>query len=317
MDIRRKEEKRLLLMGDHHLIHSIAVCLLQAGHTVHICTGDQEKANMMIGAHFSEMSVNNSTKDDYRKQLVITDNELSADGFEYAIILTEEDLAVKKKLIHRLEEIVGKETVIAINFESFDLSEIQIGARYPARIIGLNWTEPAHTTRFLEIIKNEIVPKELADQFLSLAKTWNKDPYTVDNHSIRSRLMSAMVREAFYLVEQGYASIEDIDRACRNDPGYYLPFAGNCRYMDLMGTYAYGVVMKSLNPELSNDQKLPDFFVEIVERGGRGMENEKGLYRYTLEEVELWKKISREFSYKIAMIINRYPFRHPESANPK
>ncbi len=317
MDIRSKEEKSLLLMGDHPLVYSIAVCLLHADHHVHICTSDQDKANMMIRDHFSEMSISDNTNNDYRDKLVFTDPQLPAGEFESAIILAEEDLAVKKKFIQRLEEIVAKETVIAINFESFDLSEIQEDARQPARIIGLNWTEPAHTTRFLEIIKNEVVPKELADQFLSLAKTWNKDPYIVDNYSIRSRLMSAMVREAFYLVDQGYASIEDIDRACRNDPGYYLPFAGNCRYMDLMGTYAYGVVMKSLNPELSNEQKLPDFFVEIVERGGRGMENEKGLYRYTLEEVELWKKISREFSYKIAMIINRYPFRYAESANPE
>ena len=121
-----------------------------------------------------------------------------------------------------------------------------------------------------------------------------------------------MVREAFYLVENGYASVEDVDRACRNDAGYYLPFAGNCRYMDLMGTYAYGMVMKYLNPDLSKDRHLPDFFMNIINEGGLGLENGKGFYQYTKEEINLWRDIVSTFSYQIEKIINKYPFNYKE-----
>src|SRR5690606_22811349 len=102
---------------------------------------------------------------------------------------------------------------------------------------------------------------------------------------IRSRLLAALVREAFYLIENGYVGVEDIDRACRNDAGYYLPFAGNCRYMDLMGTWAYGTVMADLNPELSNASHLPDFFNQILAERGTGLANVKVFFCLDEEDV--------------------------------
>ena len=117
-----------------------------------------------------------------------------------------------------------------------------------------------------------------------------------------------MAREAFFLVENGYASIEDIDRACRNDPGYYLPFAGNCRYIDLMGTYAYGIVMKGLNPELSKDIEIGKFMKNIISEEDFGMENGKGFYEYEKGDSERWHEIFRKFSTQIHEIIKKYPF---------
>ena len=121
-----------------------------------------------------------------------------------------------------------------------------------------------------------------------------------------------MIREAFYLIDRGYVTPEDIDRACRNDPGYYFPFAGNFRYMDLMGTYIYGVVMKDLNPDLSKDSSVPGFFNEIVASEGRGMANGKGFFEYREEDTEKWEAVFRRFSYQIQEIISKYPFKHME-----
>src|SRR5690606_30244795 len=98
---------------------------------------------------------------------------------------------------------------------------------------------------------------------------------------------------AFYLVENGYASMESIDRACRNDAGYYLPFAGNFRYMDLMGTYAYGVVMKDLNPELSKATVVPDSVVADFQS-------------YAADHPEHWEKIVRTVSEEIRELILKY-----------
>src|SRR5699024_7083286 len=106
---------------------------------------------------------------------------------------------------------------------------------------------------FLELVYNEVTDGDHVLWLNLQAKNyWKKDPYTIkDELGVRGKMIAAMVREAFYLVENGYASVEDVDRACRNDAGMYMPFAGNFRYMDLMGTDVYGVVMEKLNEELS------------------------------------------------------------------
>ncbi len=80
--------------------------------------------------------------------------------------------------------------------------------------------------------------------------------------------------------------------------------------MDLMGTYAYGLVMKNLNRELSTENSIPDFFKEIIEQGGLGMENNKGFYEYEEGDVDKWNEMFSNFSYQIQAIIRKYPFNY-------
>ncbi|GAA4749782.1 3-hydroxyacyl-CoA dehydrogenase family protein [Flavisolibacter ginsenosidimutans] len=302
------DTKPVLLLGDGSLAESIALCLLKANEVVHFCTSDVRKAKTTLLEQLAEMKKRNKAVS--LERLKFLSSLASVNNYRLAVVITEEDVSKKQQVITDLARCLPADAIIAINTESISLEAIQQSCLHPERIIGLNWTEPAHTTRFLEIIRNNQTAETVLDKIKVLAKTWKKDAYVVENFGVRSRMLSAMVREAFYLVENGYASVEDIDRACRNDAGYYLPFAGNCRYMDLMGTYAYGMVMKDLNPDLSREKRLPQFFVDILSEGGNGMENGKGLYNYTPEEKAQWQETFREFSFRIEEIIDKYPFNY-------
>ena len=124
---------------------------------------------------------------------------------------------------------------------------------------------------------------------------------------ITNRLMYAMYREAFYLVENGYATVEDVDRACRNNAGYWMTLVGVFRWMDLTGVAAYHTVMKDLFPVLSNSTEMPSLIDRIVKDGGRGVANGKGFYTYTEEEARQWERTFQEFSYEIKRLAEKYP----------
>lgn len=298
----------VLLIGEGDLAASVAVCLLRAGHQLDVCTPKQQSFNGLFKMHVSALERNNSTSCNVQNLRILSDIPETGE-YKLIVILTPENINVKLQWISRIQQLVGKDTVVAINTESIGINELNDQSLAGNALIGLNWTEPAHTTFFLEIVSGK--DTEAAEQVSLLAKSyWGKDPYIVKDFGIRSRLISAMAREASFLVDNGYASVDDIDRACRNDAGYYLPFAGNCRYMDLMGTYAYGMVMKDLNPDLSKDKELPRFFKEIMEAGGLGMENGKGFYNYTEAEVENWRRTMEDFSFQIQAIIEKYPFNY-------
>jgi len=279
------------------------------GDSVTLITDEEEDAKNVFRKYFSEYSEFLKQNQNVRYSK-ITDELNFGSNYPLAIGITNESLSEKRSIIEKLEKSLSSTSVIAINTEMIPLSHLQKGCLHPERIIGLNWVEPAHTTFFLELISNEVNDDKVVKKIKNHArKFWRKDPYVVKTDiGIRAKLLCGMVREAFYLVENGYASIEDIDRACRNDAGYYLPFAGNFRYMDLMGTYAYGLVMKDLNRELSNESEIPQFFKAIIDKGGKGMENGKGFYSYDEEEVKKWHKLFNGFSYKIMEIIEKYPF---------
>jgi len=299
----------ILVFGNGPLSFSVIMCLLVAGHRVTLVTESIDEAITRIDAHI--LNASKSSLKAINKQLlqVISDLDDKTD-FKIAIAVTDENLKIKKSVISKLEKIICRDSIIAINTESIPISDLQNESQVPNRIIGLNWTEPAHTSFFLEIIINGVTNRERAIDICDLAKKyWFKHPYLISTGlGIRAKLLSVMAREAFYLVNNGYASIEDIDRACRNDAGYYLPFSGNFRYMDLMGTYAYGLVMKDLNRELSSETKTPHFFNELIEQGGLGMENKKGFYTYEDEDVKWWNEVFSKFSYQIRDVIGKYPF---------
>ena len=124
---------------------------------------------------------------------------------------------------------------------------------------------------------------------------------------ITNRLMYSMYREACYLVENGYATVEDVDRACRNNGGYWMTLVGVFGWMDLTGVAAYHTVMKDLLPTLNNQVTIPKLIDDIVKRWRQGISNGKGFYQYTPEEAKLWEETFTEFSYDIRQLALKYP----------
>src|SRR5690606_14352410 len=120
-----------------------------------------------------------------------------------------------------------------------------------------------------------------ARRIYSLAESWGKEPSSIKKDIrgfITNRIMYAMMREAFCLVENGYASIEDVDRSVRNDLGYWITLAGPFRFMDLTGIPAYLTVMEDLFPELDNSAEAPKLIQKLVAAGGKGVSNAHGFY---------------------------------------
>jgi 3-hydroxybutyryl-CoA dehydrogenase len=301
-----KNTDPVLLIGDAALIASTAVCLLTAGHYLNVGTPNAAEFNEFLNKHLKAQDKTGV----YDNQLVVNNTLTAHHDCKLVIAITHENATAKQALLKDLVAVTTPSAIVAINTESIPLDTLQLGLDNPARLIGLNWTEPVHTSLFLEVISTDI-NGDAPTEIVALANSyWRKDAYIVKNDGIRSRLISAMAREASYLVDNGYASVEDIDRACRNDAGYYLPFCGNCRYMDLMGTYAYGMVMKDLNSDLSKDTQLPQFMEQVLDAGGEGMQNNKGFYNYTDEEVAKWKEVTEKFGYQIQAIIEKYPFNY-------
>jgi 3-hydroxybutyryl-CoA dehydrogenase len=196
------------------------------------------------------------------------------------------------------------------------VTELQRGARHPERILGIHWAEPAHITRFMEIICGNQTDVRNAEKVIEMARRWNKEP-TLVRRDIRgfitNRIMYAIIREAFYLVENGYATPADVDRSVRNDMGWWITLAGPFRYMDLTGIPAYAAVMRDLVPELCCETQVPKLMRKVVDSGARGVANAKGFYSYTPAQAKRWEKRFLAFNYDIRALALKYRER-PEDA---
>ncbi len=296
---------------------SIAACLLIAGHSV-VGLEPMEKelasGEKRIQEHLEvawEKRLIPEKPGFYLKNLRVGSDYSQLRDTQLIIENVKEDKAIKKIVFSKIDAVVSKDTLITSNTSAIPISELQEFVSNPSRFFGLHWMQPAHTTRFLEVICGDKSDIELANYLYAMGELWEKETVLVKKDIrgfIGNRLMYAMYREAMYLVEEEYASVEDVDRACRNVAGYFLPMVGVFRWMDLTGIGAYRTVMKDLFPILSNAKAPGDLINKIVDEGGNGVFNGKGFYEYTEEERKLWQEAYTKFTYEIRELALKYPY---------
>lgn len=282
----KETTSRVFIVGDGEEAYRVAANTLGAGQETVLLTADRTAALAAI----------ERASRAHTHLLTLLADWPDAIPCDVAVAITTDEVTAKRRIIQQLACRLRADAIIAVNTESIPLDELQDGIEAPGRILGLNWCYPADSTLFMEVVANEQSDPRAVNRLTAMGReAWGKDPYTVHGgFSTRARMMAAWAREALYLLENDYASMESIDRACRNDAGHYLPFVGNFRYMDLMGTYAYGMVMKDLNPELAKMTSIPDNL-------------EAELAAYIPSNRELREKAFERFSKEIRALILKYP----------
>jgi len=298
------------LMGN-----SIIACLLAAGHPVVGVTRSLSKRRntrrhlQSILRQMKREKLLSYDPAQVLKKLRITEDFADLRECQVVIETVLEDLQVKYEVFRKIEAIVSPETIIGSNTSALPVTLLQKGAGHPERFMGIHWGEPAHVLRFMEIICGDQTDLRFVERARALAERWGKEPSVVRRDVrgfLTNRCMYAMLREAFYLVESGYATIEDVDRSLRNDYGYWITLAGPFRFMDLTGVPAYMRVMEHLLPDLCCSTEVPKLMREVVDSGALGVANAKGFYKYTPQEARRWEKRFLRFTYDIRALAQKY-----------
>lgn len=174
----------------------------------------------------------------------------------------------------------------------------------------MHWAEPAHATRFMELIRGEHTSDTAFQAAAQLAKAIGKEPCLVQKDVpafIANRIGYAMYREALNILELGVADAETIDRSCRNALGLWATICGPLRWMDLTGgPAAYAKAIRAVLPSLSNAIELPKTLQDLVDSDARGIANGRGFYEYNEEQARQWEELFLEHAWTIRELMNRY-----------
>jgi 3-hydroxybutyryl-CoA dehydrogenase len=229
---------------------------------------------------------------------------------DFVIESIAEDPAAKSALFDRIEAVVRPEVPVASNTSALPISALQRDRRHPERFVGMHWAEPAHVTRFMELIRGEQTSDEALDAAAVLARQIGKEPSVVQRELpgfIVNRIGYAMYREALHLLATGVADVETIDRSCRNAFGMWATLCGPFRWIDLTGGPAlYGQTQKRVWPTLSNAAQIPELLEQLLESDARGVANGRGFYDYTEDEAHRWEELYREHAWRVRALMNEY-----------
>ncbi|MBL9215381.1 MAG: 3-hydroxyacyl-CoA dehydrogenase family protein [Opitutaceae bacterium] len=231
-------------------------------------------------------------------------------GCDFVVESVTEDPAAKEEALARIEDAVAATTVVASNTSAIPISRMQRRRRHPGRFIGMHWAEPAHATRFMELIRGRHTTAAAFRAAAELGRRLGKDPCLCRKDVpgfIVNRIGYALYREALHLLETGVADAESIDRGMRNALGLWATVCGPLRWIDLTGgPAAYAKAMQQVLPTLSNARTLPPAIRKLADSGARGILNGRGFFRYTPAEAHRWEKLYRRHALHVAALHDDY-----------
>lgn len=192
-----------------------------------------------------------------------------------------EDLHVKREVFTRLDRAASAHTILTTNSSAIMSSQLADATGRPDRVANMHFFNPALVMRCVEIVRSPQTSDQTVAAITALTRRLGKDPVLLRAEIpgfIANRILYALRDEAIALFEQGVASIEDIDLACRSALGHPMgPFELN----DLTGLdISYRA--KLARYDLSGDPRdLPSATVTaLVKRGELGRKTGQGFYRY-------------------------------------
>jgi 3-hydroxybutyryl-CoA dehydrogenase len=191
-----------------------------------------------------------------------------------------EDLDLKKSVFKELDEICRPEIILATNTSSMSITEIAASTKRPDKVCGMHFFNPVPLMRLVEIIRGYATSDETIRITTDLAQRMGKTTVEVKKDSpgfVVNRIMTPHFIEAIKIVEEGIASIEDVDTAVKNGLNYPM---GPFELMDLTGIDIAYHVTEYLYKELNKENKWvsPNLLKTMIRSGNLGRKTGKGWY---------------------------------------
>lgn len=210
-----------------------------------------------------------------------TDMSLLKDA-DFVIEAVIEDLELKKRVFKELDELCRPEVVLASNTSSMSLTEIAAATKRPDKVCGMHFFNPVPLMKLVEVIRGYATSDETVSITTNLAKKMGKVTVEVRKDSpgfIVNRIMIPHMLEAIKIVEEGIASIEDVDIAVKNGLNYPM---GPFELMDLTGIDIAYYVTEYFYKELNKESKWvsPNLLKTMIRAGKLGRKTESGWYDY-------------------------------------
>jgi len=213
-----------------------------------------------------------------------TSIEDAAQECDFVTEAVTENLKMKREVFAQLESHAPEDAILATNTSGLMITKIAQGLKRPDRVIGTHFSVPPHIVPGVEIIRGRKTSDQTFRISYDLMKKIGKVPFVVKKEIdgfLLNRLQLALGREAFYLVEKGVATIEDVDICLNSVLGLRWATVGPFRQMDSAGIDTACKVWKYILPSISNSRRIPKAITEKVAKGELGMKTRKGFYDYT------------------------------------
>ena len=275
--------KRVAVIGAGTMGHSIAQVFAACGIEVNLADVKQEildRAKGLMKANLKTLVEHGKVKEKEIPSILgrihtTTDIMAAARGTDFVLEAVVEIPEVKRKVFKQLDEACGEQTILASNTSGLDIFKI-IEVRNPSRAVVTHWFAPPHIIPLVEVAPGPETSPEVLQFTAKLMERIGKKPVVMKQfvqRCIVNRIQNAIILTTLEMLENNWATPEEIDLAIKTSLGIRLPIVGVVQSMDFNGLNLVNDVLKSIGKQIP-------LIEENVKQGHLGPSTSKGLFDY-------------------------------------
>lgn len=192
-----------------------------------------------------------------------------------------ENMDVKKQVYGEIDLLCAKETILASNTSGLSITEIASVTQRPRKVIGMHFFNPVPAMKLVEIIRGQSTSDETFQVIKALALKMGKTPIAVNESPgfAVNRMLIPMINEAIFVLQEGVASAEDIDKGMMLGANHPI---GPLALADLVGLDTLLMIQENLYKEFGDSKYRPcPLLRKMVRAGHLGRKNGQGFYAYS------------------------------------
>jgi len=207
---------------------------------------------------------------------------------DFVVEAIAEKAEIKKQLFRELDRLAPPEAILASNTSFLDIYKFVETGR-PDKVIITHWFAPPHIMPLVEIVKGPETSDETVATMKEVLNGIGKETITLNKFLpgfIVNRLQSAISMEVYYLLDNGYASAEEIDKVAKASFGLRTPILGLVQRLDFNGL---DLVQRNLENRSYDRPPWPGHsksLEDLVSAGKLGIKSGQGFYDYRDKSME-------------------------------
>ena len=195
-----------------------------------------------------------------------------------------EDLALKNDMFKTLDGVCPPHTIFASNTSSLTIADMAAATKRPDRVLGLHFFNPVPVMKLVEVVRTIATSDDAYQTAFAFVRKIGKEPVEAKDTSgfIVNRLLVPYMLDAIRCLEQGLASIEDIDKSMQLGTGYPMgPFV----LADFVGIDTLYRISEIMFEEFREPRFAPPPLLKrMVTMGYFGRKARRGFYDYSGEQ---------------------------------